>query len=334
MRFRRSDRIIPARAGFTIRILRLVIWPPDHPRSRGVYSRRAGCAGARPGSSPLARGLHWKAGAAVRLLGIIPARAGFTNRAVRSRTVCADHPRSRGVYPDGDVAGHHLGGSSPLARGLLFLLRQVRQGGRIIPARAGFTMSGSVVSSSVADHPRSRGVYCAQDFHASRSFGSSPLARGLRPGARSPESSGRIIPARAGFTAARKGHRGRHQDHPRSRGVYAPRPGPAGRRSSFVRAGDHPRSRGVYGDPAAADHPAPGSSPLARGLRRRSPSQRARTRIIPARAGFTGRKPEGGLGVADHPRSRGVYPTAGRKSSGREGSSPLARGLPRTERKN
>ena len=309
-------------------------WAKDHPRSRGVYPPGTGSRALPRGSSPLARGLLAALLVAQLLQRIIPARAGFTPSPGRRTSVRRDHPRSRGVYTGKPVLLYASSGSSPLARGLLFLLRQVRQGGRIIPARAGFTMSGSVVSSSVADHPRSRGVYCAQDFHASRSFGSSPLARGLRPGARSPESSGRIIPARAGFTAARKGHRGRHQDHPRSRGVYAPRPGPAGRRSSFVRAGDHPRSRGVYGDPAAADHPAPGSSPLARGLRRRSPSQRARTRIIPARAGFTGRKPEGGLGVADHPRSRGVYPTAGRKSSGREGSSPLARGLPRTERKN
>ena len=233
----------------------------DHPRSRGVYTGKPVLLYASSGSSPLARGLPWTWPRAAITSGIIPARAGFTNRAVRSRTVCADHPRSRGVYPDGDVAGHHLGGSSPLARGLLFLLRQVRQGGRIIPARAGFTMSGSVVSSSVADHPRSRGVYCAQDFHASRSFGSSPLARGLRPGARSPESSGRIIPARAGFTAARKGHRGRHQDHPRSRGVYV-----NGYEDCTVEVG---------------------SSPLARGLPLLPPPKAAAPGIIPARAGFT-----------------------------------------------
>ena len=70
-------------------------------------------------------------------------------------------------------------------------------------------------------------------------------------------------------------------------------------------------------------------------------------RIIPARAGFTGRRGEVGhiLGIIparagfthgpaqpvrghpDHPRSRGVYSSAQRLSSWSWGSSPLARGL-------
>ena len=72
-----------------------------------------------PGSSPLARGLHyavWTPGTHVR---IIPARAGFT----KMRYVC---PRARV-------------GSSPLARGLLFDEFIIEKGSRIIPARAGFT---------------------------------------------------------------------------------------------------------------------------------------------------------------------------------------------------
>ena len=52
-------------------------------------------------------------------------------------------------------------------------------------------------------------------------------------------------------------------------------------------------------------------------------------RIIPARAGFTGRRARFFQADADHPRSRGVYTRHSYYVSIRAGSSPLARGLPR-----
>ena len=71
----------------------------------------------------------------------------------------------------------------------------------------------------------------------------------------------RIIPARAGFTHIRTGHRTHVKDHPRSRGVY--------QHYSQIR------------------RPRLGSSPLARGLRAEALDYMRRKRIIPARAGFT-----------------------------------------------
>ena len=50
------------------------------------------------GSSPLARGLLDGLDADAALVGIIPARAGFTPAAPPTRTGGPDHPRSRGVY--------------------------------------------------------------------------------------------------------------------------------------------------------------------------------------------------------------------------------------------
>ena len=91
----------------------------------------------------------------------------------------------------------------------------------------------------------------------------------------------RIIPARAGFTWY-----DRRTDRHRT---------------------DHPRSRGVYGSVEAGLRLKLGSSPLARGLPRVRHLQRANTRIIPARAGFTDGR--------------------GRDAHGDLGSSPLARGL-------
>ena len=71
-----------------------------------------------------------------------------------------------------------------------------------------------------------------------------------------------------------------------------------------------------------------GSSPLARGLPRRTRQARTDRRIIPARAGFTRPTHRSWGPCTDHPRSRGVY--SGHRYPYQEqlGSSPLARGLP------
>ena len=71
--------IIPARAGFTPSCATWSGWPPDHPRSRGVYIDPYTEGSLVAGSSPLARGLPESGGHAQRGVGIIPARAGFTD---------------------------------------------------------------------------------------------------------------------------------------------------------------------------------------------------------------------------------------------------------------
>ena len=131
-------------------------------------------------------------------------------------------------------------GSSPLARGLP-LDRDIDQAiVRIIPARAGFTVSVDPVQDLGQDHPRSRGVYRSRGGVVICCSGSSPLARGLHTGAGPVPDPRRIIPARAGFT----------------------QPGARGARAE----GDHPRSRGVYTISLYAAVTMMGSSPLARGL--------------------------------------------------------------------
>ena len=213
---------------------------------------------------------------------------------------------------------------------------------RIIPARAGFTPSRNGRSGPI--------------------YGSSPLARGLRPAGGPATPLRRIIPARAGFTlgAVRSGLVNR--DHPRSRGVYVEtdpfhylvtgssplaRGLPAHRDARVVhgriipaRAGftetmgrsvtlrmDHPRSRGVYKKPWRSVGSSVGSSPLARGLRHAEVHDRRVERIIPARAGFTSKCGAPAPQSADHPRSRGVYGGGGGGHRCVPGSSPLARGL-------
>ena len=131
-----------------------------------------------------------------------------------------------------------------------------------------------------------------------------------------------IIPARAGFT---------------------PRPARGGRAGR-----DHPRSRGVYRMGGGALGPAPGSSPLARGLRDRLPPGDDLRGIIPARAGFTYEpdhhyrydhgssplarglrpaRPVGGRGDRIIPARAGFTVSGSEDAAIAFGSSPLARGL-------
>ena len=172
-------------------------------------------------------------------------------------------------------------GSSPLARGLPRLTSQLRLSAGIIPARAGFTTARPPPTRPTPDHPRSRGVYHQAVSRSRARTGSSPLARGLPRAVGPAEGVAGIIPARAGFT-----------------------------RSEVTPAldfGDHPRSRGVYSPTVGIATKSPGSSPLARGLPRAARVASPHSRIIPARAGFTGGDPVPGVDGWDHPRSRGVY---------------------------
>ena len=92
---------------------------------------------------------------------------------------------------------------------------------------------------------------------------------------------------------------------------------------------DHPRSRGVYSGGAFRRLCWLGSSPLARGLRGARLALGCCGGIIPARAGFTPNRDTPGRITTDHPRSRGVYAFDSANCFDCDGSSPLARGLPR-----
>ena len=215
-----SDRIIPARAGFTKARSPWISARKDHPRSRGVYGNTVPVELEFYGSSPLARGLQQRYELTFCDDRIIPARAGFTRTTRAMRGAILDHPRSRGVYPFVGMFAITVLGSSPLARGLLLLahIRQARW--RIIPARAGFTGSIAITRCIIPDHPRSRGVYNVAPA----------------PTVHSPW----IIPARAGFTLLPGRANHSHPDHPRSRGVYSA-PTPRERRES----GSSPLARGL-----------------------------------------------------------------------------------------
>ena len=172
----------------------------DHPRSRGVYTAHFLDGITAAGSSPLARGLPRLRGAPPSGRRIIPARAGFTLGPLITGASARDHPRSRGVYVAEARSFKADWGSSPLARGLPTVREYAEPERRIIPARAGFTISFCRRTICHPDHPRSRGVYVGPGHVYDVNSGSSPLARGLPIPNGVIDWGKRIIPARAGFT--------------------------------------------------------------------------------------------------------------------------------------
>ena len=177
------QRIIPARAGFTAFFGVCCGGGWDHPRACGVYMRPRLMKESPRGSSPRVRGLHPEEKHVHEGNGIIPARAGFTTPSTPSRTSPRDHPRACGVYAVVLANGGSVEGSSPRVRGLPFGQVLLDLEGRIIPARAGFTVGrphgfpwGRL---GLTDHPRACGVYGASCWGWSSCSGSSPRVRGL-----------------------------------------------------------------------------------------------------------------------------------------------------------
>ena len=294
-------RIIPALAGNTCSPSVSTLARVDHPRSRGEYAS-VGTGGPAPhGSSPLSRGIL--AMGVLRFLPrrIIPALAGNTVPRSDRASVIADHPRSRGEYPRATSAAAPSAGSSPLSRGIRCRDRAFWRAFRIIPALAGNTTLQRARTWTPGDHPRSRGEYGVAALPVARSWGSSPLSRGIPDACVYPPLAARIIPALAGNTSAT-------MPVPRSRT-------------------DHPRSRGEYTRSEETIMMQPGSSPLSRGILGFDPAGPRRRGIIPALAGNTATGATAVMLGGDHPRSRGEYFIARSMTDSLRGSSPLSRGI-------
>ena len=126
---------------------------------RGVHLGPRLCHSRPAGSSPHARGplphpYRLRAGSR-----IIPACAGSTRRQPDDQGRPEDHPRMRGVHQTRMLSTGRPEGSSPHARGPLFLHPFPDGEGRIIPACAGSTTASRMLNMAKEDHPRMRGVH-------------------------------------------------------------------------------------------------------------------------------------------------------------------------------
>ena len=110
---------------------------------------------------------------------------------------------------------------------------------RLIPARAGKTLSVPFVETIHRAHPRSRGENSRRLSSVDAPPGSSPLARGKRPGESEARTWERLIPARAGKTPSIASSERTLPAHPRSRGENV-----FGTLDGGVDAGSSPLARG------------------------------------------------------------------------------------------
>ena len=133
-------RFIPAHAGNTRWMQRLLTWSTVYPRSRGEHLNR----GARPmgdaGLSPLARGTLIMIFRANHFPRFIPARAGNTAVGGAPPSRKTVYPRSRGEHQRRRSHSRSVYGLSPLARGTRLFAQKSPYNSRFIPARAGNTI--------------------------------------------------------------------------------------------------------------------------------------------------------------------------------------------------
>ncbi len=228
----------------------------------------------------------------------------------------------------------------PLARGRLLPPADDAADLGNTPARAGKTISISIMVTTSRKHPRSRG----EDFSRQRSVTAPeetpPLARGRRIRREHRVMSRRNTPARAGKTRWSGSAQASRWKHPRSRGedlsifgLTTPEketpplargrpmsvnathdclgntPARAGktdaRRSCRFPPGKHPRSRGEDWPRRQYRLRYPETPPLARGRLRQYRSDTRADGNTPARAGKTSGQSDLSIGSEKHPRSRG-----------------------------
>ena len=140
-RFVSRVRLIPARAGKTAR-WRVSRGPARaHPRAGGENDRPIDCATLMKGSSPRGRGKPARLTPGSVLTGLIPARAGKTVSESWNHSDLPAHPRAGGENRVCPVMQRLSLGSSPRGRGKLRPVNPLACADRLIPARAGKTVS-------------------------------------------------------------------------------------------------------------------------------------------------------------------------------------------------
>ncbi len=252
-------------------------------------------------------------------------------------------------------------GSPPRTRGARAILDPRQPADGITPAYAGSTPEGSASPGRCRDHPRVRGEHRRGPDRASGQPGSPPRTRGALRQRYAVVDAGRITPAYAGSTRARRVRPPLNPDHPRVRGEHDPfrlsaeqiNGSPPRTRGapwvSWVRAhdrritpayagstsprsmtvehpSDHPRVRGEHRLMSVIGVSSVGSPPRTRGARRQLWRPHGEHRITPAYAGSTLAVSAWVLWRADHPRVRGEHKSWSSSTTPCTGSPPRTRG--------
>ena len=195
-----AGRLIPARAGKTQAQPPIPHPHPAHPRACGENRTSARKPHARAGSSPRVRGKRTGEASWRRVPGLIPARAGKTQRHRPPPGHGWAHPRACGENPRVWRAHDPGDGSSPRVRGKRVDDEEAGRGGGLIPARAGKTSALFATQGTVPAHPRACGENATTRPVWRAGPGSSPRVRGKRTDEPLVRAHVRLIPARAGKT--------------------------------------------------------------------------------------------------------------------------------------
>mgnify|MGYP000910733686 CR=1 FL=1 len=252
-------------------------------------------------------------------------------------------------------------GSSPRGRGKRPGVVDRDLNPRLIPARAGKTVSPPPQDRQAPAHPRAGGENFGRRTWGTSPAGSSPRGRGKRWQPRPGASERRLIPARAGKTrgvhvcawrgAAHPRAGGENDPHvigleqgrgssPRGRGKHALQlrpalvarliPARAGKTEQKARGCPswtaHPRAGGENAVFRRADRSPGGSSPRGRGKRQERCDDAINGRLIPARAGKTPGAVDPRFQLRAHPRAGGENIPSKFRPSREQGSSPRGRG--------
>ena len=192
--------LIPARAGKTALSGVPETWCRAHPRACGENGMNSKGSSFPAGSSPRVRGKPPARTVAARAPGLIPARAGKTDRHGQVQEALPAHPRACGENYYFAIASHAILGSSPRVRGKQELPAEYMPLGGLIPARAGKTCCTTSRAGTITAHPRACGENYTPELVMLDEAGSSPRVRG-KPRRRAPlHEHRRLIPARAGKT--------------------------------------------------------------------------------------------------------------------------------------
>ena len=196
----RHPGLIPARAGKTRSTPAPGTGSRAHPRAGGEnsVSRRTGVVGR--GSSPRGRGKRAFVRRGLRLVRLIPARAGKTPASPACQGAGPAHPRAGGENTVRRETSGRVFGSSPRGRGKLPRSRPSAISQRLIPARAGKTTAQLAANGVEGAHPRAGGENTFSRKLNGHADGSSPRGRGKPDLARMRVGTVRLIPARAGKT--------------------------------------------------------------------------------------------------------------------------------------
>ena len=193
-------RLIPARAGKTFFQASASAARQAHPRACGENHARNWKIRQVSGSSPRVRGKRSRGRQASGAQRLIPARAGKTSTARARDGGGGAHPRACGENDNFVSAVFHAQGSSPRVRGKRHRFHCGAGGGRLIPARAGKTVTLKWRHNPTEAHPRACGENLASYAAVIGLCGSSPRVRGKQlPGGEQAHQGG-LIPARAGKT--------------------------------------------------------------------------------------------------------------------------------------